>query len=113
MPARLIIQKILKPLVYLSPVHYIPKRLNKCALVVLIVKVIRVLPDIQNHQNPEHGVDVRVVLLDLHYNGPVRLSTERECCPTRALDTCRRLRKQFFEPVEGAELLVDYVRDFF
>ena len=54
----------------------------------------------QDHKNPEHRVDVRIVLLDLHDDGSVRLFTERECRPTRALGACRRLRKQLFEPVE-------------
>ena len=89
----LTLQKILEPLVDFGPVHDVPERLNELAPVVLVVQVIRVLPNIQDHQNPEHRVDVRIVLLDLHYDGPVRLFTERECCPTRALGAGRRLRK--------------------
>jgi len=106
-------QKIFEPFVDLSPVHDVPEHLDKLAPVVLVVEIIRVLPDIQDHQNPEHRVDVCVVLFDLHDDGPVRLFAEREGSPTRALGACRRLRKQLFEPVEGAELLVDGFRDCF
>lgn len=69
-------------------------------------------PDIQNHKDREHRVDIRVVLFDLHDDGPARLFAECERCPARALGANRRLRKHLFEPLEGAELLFDHFRDF-
>ncbi len=56
----------------------VPECLNELAPIVLVVKVTGKLPDIQNQQDSEHRIDVRVVLLDLHDDGSVRLPAESE-----------------------------------
>src|ERR1017187_1574313 len=91
------LHEFFEPLVYLSPVHDVPERLDELPAVVPVIEVISVLPDVQDHQDPEHRVDVRVVLLDLHDDGPIRLPAEGERRPPRALGTCRCLGKQLLE----------------
>src|ERR1017187_8991925 len=105
------LHEFFEPLVYLSPVHDVPERLNKLSAVVPVIEVISMLPDVQDHQDPEHWVDVRVVLLNLHDDGTVRLPAEGERRPPRPLGSGRRLRKQLLEPFPGPVLIVDDLSD--
>ena len=67
-------------------------------------------PDIEGHEDPEHGIDVDVVLFHLHDKGPVRQSAEGEGGPPRALDAHGRLGEDLLKTVEGAIFSVEEFR---
>ena len=73
--------------VYRIPVYEVPECLDILCPVVLVVHVVRMLPDIEHEQDPESRVDIHVVLLDLVDKEVMRRCAGRKHRPAGALDT--------------------------
>jgi len=95
-----------KPGIHFVPVYKIPECIDKLCPVILIVKIVRMLPDIDGHQDPVSWYHVDIVLLKLHDKEPPGIHAIREYCPTRSFGTSRSLGKLLFEPLEFPELCI-------
>ena len=72
----------LQPLIHIIPVDYVPEGIHELGPLVLIIHVVGVLPDVQDYDDLEGRVDVNVVLLYLHDDGPPGLLAEAQCRPS-------------------------------
>ena len=66
--------KLLHELVYfvdVVPVDDVPEAIHEFGAVILVVNVLCVFPEVENHEQSESGVHVHVVLLNLHYQRSV------------------------------------------
>src|SRR4030042_6117129 len=94
-----------QPFVRLIPVDDIPEGVNKLGSLVLVIQIIGMFPDIDNHQYGKHGINICVVFLYLHYYWSASLPAVTECCPSRAFHAGSSLTEFLFEPFKTSELL--------
>ena len=80
-----------EPAVYLVPVYDVPESLHELRPVVLIIQVVGMLPDIENHENGAARGNVDVMLLDLHGKEPFRRPGKGEGRPAGTLNRCGNL----------------------
>ncbi len=69
-------KRLFESLVDFGPVDNVPESFDKFGPVILIVNVICVFKNVQNQQDPKHGIHVGVVFLYLHYYQSVCLSAQ-------------------------------------
>lgn len=53
------------------PVNDVPEGFDEFGSFVLVINVVRVLPNVQNHQDLESRVKIDVVFFNLHYQRPL------------------------------------------
>jgi len=59
-----------KPGIHFVPVHKTPECIDKLRPVILVIKIVSVLPDIECHKDPVSRYHVDIVLLKLHDDEP-------------------------------------------
>lgn len=70
------------------------------------------LPDIKHHEDGESGVDVGVVLFNLHDDRAGGLHAVGQRCPARTIDAGRSSGELFLEPIEFPEFSLDCSSEF-